>query len=278
MKCILSGGSGFIGRHLALRLLAEGHQVKLLNRIILADPVQLSAYMEFEKPDYIFHLASYGNHSHQKDEDVTFVVNLEYGWNLLKATKDIPYKKFINFGSSSEYGRCEVGMVEDFATYPETVYGATKAGMTNLCITHAKRYNKPITTIRPFSVYGEGEASFRFIPKVIESLRTGQTFPLDPYANHDWIYVEDFIDGVMAAVNGNEAIVNIGTGQQHTNMEIVNILEEISGRKAVYTLVDTLRGYDSPNWYADNSRLKSLGWRQKHSLREGLRETYERTA
>lgn len=276
MKSVLSGGKGFIGSHLCLRLLEMGHEVKLIDRFMMADPVKLRDYLELENPDYIFHLSAYGNHYDQIDDDLTFYTNIENTWNLLKASKNVPYKKLINFGSSSEYGTKNSPMSEKDLLETKNMYGATKASTTYLCNAYSEKYKKNITTVRPFSVYGEGEASFRFIPTVINSIRTAKKFPLDPYPQHDWIYISDFVDGVIKCLKTKDKVVNIGTGSQFTNMQVVNFLEEIAGSESSYNLISGIRDYDSNNWQADNSLLKSLGWKQKHSLREGLKKTYER--
>lgn len=276
MKCVLTS-RGFISQHLSLALLEIGHEVKVLSRNLLADPVKLKEYIEFEKPDYIFHTSAYGNNYDQVDDDVTFYTNIENSWNLLKAIKDTEIKKMIVFGSSSEYGLKKDPMKESDKTDTKTLYGATKVAVTQLCQAYANKYKKNISVCRPFSVYGEGDAAFKFIPRVIESLKSGKKFPLDPYPKHDFIYISDFIEGVIKCLDTTEPIINIGTGKQVTNMEVVNTLEEIAGTKANYSLVNNLRGYDNDNWVADNSLLTSLGWKQSHSLREGLKKTYERT-
>lgn len=276
MKSVITS-RGFISQHLALKLLDLGHEVKVLNRNILADPHRLKEYFELENPDYIFHTSAYGNNYDQIDDDVIFYTNIENTWNLLKASKGTEYKKMIIFGSSSEYGTKKDPMKETDIPETDTLYGATKVSVSYLCRAYAKKYQKNISIVRPFSVFGEGDSSFKFIPRVIESLKTAKSFPLDPYPRHDFIYVSDFVEGVIACLESSEWIVNIGTGKQVTNMEVVNILEEIAGTKAKYSLVNNLRGYDNDNWVADNTKLRSLGWRQKHSLREGLQKTYERT-
>ena len=69
--------------------------------------------------------------------------------------------------------------------------------------------------------------------------------------------------------------MNIGTGIQSTNLDIVRALEDILVKKARFTKVEGMRPDHSFIWCSDNMKLKGLGWKQSHSLVEGLRETYE---
>ena len=105
------------------------------------------------------------------------------------------------------------------------------------------------------------------------------TFNLDEYGSHDWIYISDFIDGlflVQEKVNQLKGkIVNIGTGRMHTNKEIVTLLEQISGKKALAIPLPNQRPNDSEVWMADMTLLNSLGFYPKVMLKEGLKRVYE---
>ena len=280
MKALISGRNGFIGIALDRRLTELGYETIELHRRLLYDIDSLKSFVHRISPDYIFHLSAYGNHSTQNDWFNTIRTNIKATYNLLDATKDIPYKGFINFGSSSEYGRKGEPMKESDLLEPVTMYGATKASSTLICDVFARTFNKPIITVRPFSVYGEGEAEFRFIPTVIKGLLNKTFIDLAPDPKHDWIYIHDFIDGVLTVANSAQKlginVVNIGTGKQYTNMEVVEELEAVSGLRVNYDVFGDkmMRSYDTGNWVADNSLLKSLGWTQKNTLKRGLEKTY----
>ena len=96
------------------------------------------------------------------------------------------------------------------------------------------------------------------------------------FPSHDRGHIDDFIDGLLIATKNNVDILNIGTGKEYSNIEVVETLEEISKMKANYNKVKQLRGFDSNYWSADNSLLKDLGWHQSHSLLDGLKECYEK--
>lgn len=225
----------------------------------------------------IFHCASYGNMSHQKDIPMTVMANLIGTFNMLKESIDIPYRSFIHFGSSSEYGMRESPMSELDRPNTTTFYGASKVGATYLARAFAKQFDKPIVTVRPFSVFGPGEADFRFIPTVIRSIIKDESFQLDGKANHDWVYIQDFIDAVFLVANRavSDGIVNIGTGRMHTNKEICELLKKISGKQYLAVPMEGMREDDSSMWLANNKYLTGLGWFPKHMLQEGLQKTWE---
>lgn len=238
---------------------------------LLYQPNELEKFFKKEKPDYIFHLASYGNHSNQQDINMTVFANIIGTWNMLVASKDIDYKGFIQFGSSSEYGKKNLPMNEGDVLDPDTFYAASKAGATHLVQTFCKVTGKPTVVVRPFSVYGQGEADFRFIPTIIRSRLKNQAMDfIEGY--HDWIYVSDFIEGVITVTDNIDKVlgkvVNIGSGKMASNSDIMTLLG--SPRR---NFISQITRNDSPVWVADISLIKSLGWEPKTSLEEGLKAT-----
>ncbi len=273
--CALSGSSGFIGKHIQ-RLWKEKYTFVPISQDLLYSPDNLAEFFNKEKPDVIIHLAAYGNHSNQDNPAMTVFSNIIGSFNMLYASLQVPYTKFIQIGSSSEYGKKSLPMGESDICDPETFYGASKLSATYIARTFAKQYGKPIVIVRPFSVYGEEEASFRFIPTVIRSLLNDEEMELDITASHDWIYVEDFIVGLeLVIANGQLGqIVNIGTGRELTNLQVIEALQNVSGRKLKYK-EKKFRPNDSGKWSADISLLMSWGWRAKYPMGLGLGKTLQ---
>ena len=195
-------------------------------------------------------------------------------FQLLEFTKDVSYKVFINFSTSS-------------VTLPiQTVYSATKHSGEYICEAFCQKYRKPIVSVRPYSVYGPGEADFRFIPTIINKGLNGDKPKVILEPRHDWIYVEDLINAVLLIVKNigilRDQLIPIGTGISWSNQEIVDIIDEIfkqydDNYKEIFydVLLKDLREYDTQEWVANISILKSLGWSQKYSLREGLIECFK---
>lgn len=274
---LITGINGFIGKHLALKYKMLGYEILSVDREVLGNPVQLNNALKDVDIEYIFHLASYGNHSNQDDENEMIATNILKTWFLLDATKDIPYKAFINVSSSSVYGVKEKPMSETDSLETTSLYGATKISGEFLARYQALSKNKPIVNVRPFSVYGMGEAEFRFIPTVIKAVNEGIEFQLDPEVNHDWIMIFDLIDGLVTVAKNAKKLkgqsVNIGTGIQTTNKDVVDKIKWILDKKATFKVKRDMREYKPKDWLADIDLIKSLGWSPKVDLFTGLKET-----
>ena len=263
-KAVITGYHSFIAGHLIKRLEEEKFEIVKLER----------GYTTIEDFDYWFHLSSYGNHYHQKDEKTTFDVNVKYLFDILNSIKDKQFTAFINFSTSSV----------DLSV--QTMYSATKYIGEQICNIFREKYKKPIISIRPYSVFGEGEADFRFIPTVINNGLNGDKTKVILEPRHDWIYIGDFVEAVLLIVKNIDSLkgqpIPIGTGISWSNQEVVEIIDQIfheydNNYKEIFydVLGHNIRSYDTQDWRADNSILKSLGWQQKHSLREGLIECYK---
>jgi nucleoside-diphosphate-sugar epimerase len=277
MTIWITGSSGFIGSHLRKRF--PKRNTVCIPHETLGDMEALTTLAKEQPPTSIYHFASYGNMAGQKDIQMMFDSNVLYLFNLLRATKDIPYKVFINCSTSSVYGDKKHPMHETNSLEGKDPYAITKQCGELLVKLFVELYDKPIVNIRPFSVYGEGEASFRFIPTVIRCIIKNKPMKLAP-GMHDWIYIEDFIEGVMAVQENIKDVkglaVNIGTGQQYDNYDVVKYLCMLSGKninKLPITYINSLRSKES--WVADNSLLHRLGWVQKYSLIDGLTKLWK---
>lgn len=279
-KALISGYNGFIAKHLREELFKRNIESVALSRFELyLNPPQLTELIFHHKPNYIFLLHAYGNHRNQTDETKAVMANYFATWNIIKATEFLEYDTLINFGSSSCYGIKDHAMSETDNFEPDTFYAATKAGMIHLTRAFAKQYDRPICSVVPFSVFGEGELPNRLIPAVCEHLVTSQPLSVTLTPTHDWVYVKDFINGVMLAVDNIQKLkgetLNIGTGIARSNQEIINKLEKISGKK-LHRGNDTIfHQFDSSLWQADIAKLKSLGWKQTVSIDEGLERCFK---
>lgn len=263
MKALCTGSHGFIGSHLVKALEERGDEVYPVGYMdFLSGQQGFRDLIGDEVIDYVFHLAAYGNMSFQKEyvNDI-FNSNLVGTMNLLMGLKDIPYKAFINVSSSS-------------VTLPhQTMYSATKLGAEALCKAFVDEYDKPIVTVRPYSVYGPGEADFRFIPTVFRSCLTGEPMKLAYNPVHDWIYVDDVVKQMIVMcryakeVKGD--VLDLGTGVPTHNYEIVDRIEKITGKKANIEGNIDFRSFDNGKWYSRKPLKKFT------SLDKGLLKTYE---
>lgn len=277
---LVSGSHGFIGKHLCNRLAKEGYKpIAIPRELLIHDPIALEDLIKKTKPEFVFHLASYGNHSNQRVITDVVNVNVAGTFNLLSACAGENIKGIVNIGSSSEYGHKRYTMREDDVCEPVSLYGATKLATTAIVKAFSFENRQQAITVRPFSVYGQGEADFRFIPTVIRKILQREELQLIPEQGHDWIYVEDFVDGIIKIMDEvpfwNGEVVNLGTGIETSNTQIVEMLLRMSDtRNLKMKLVEPERMIDSPRWVADISKAKQYGWQPKTSLQEGLTKTF----
>ena len=241
MNYYISGQSGFIGTAITKYLkgnsvfaIPRGKSIEGLIKILYLNP-----------PDYIIHLATYGNQCYQKDFPETVKANIIGTYNLLEAAKSFGYKAFYNLSTSSV----------TFFDKP-TYYSITK-----FCAEQLAGMYKNVINVRPYSIYGPGEQKHRLIPTVINCLNTGVEMILDEKACHDWVYIDSAIKALFAGAT------KIGTGVKTTNLEIVRILEKISGKKLKY-ITGKMRIYDNEEWVCKEG-IHDIG------LYEGLKRTYE---
>ena len=297
---LITGGAGFIGANLARRLLDLGYEVNLilkdstniwrLENILsklniyktnLLDREKLEEIIREIHPAIIFHLASYANYRDQKESIEMAEVNIKGTLNLLMATRHIDYKIFVNTGSSSEYGIKNTRMTESDMLQPVSFYGSTKASATLLSLAFAKEYKKPIVVLRPFSVYGTYEDKNRFIPTIIRSLIQGRSIKITSgRQRRDFIFIDDVVDIYLRTISKGKKlagqILNMGTGKEHENDEVVKLLFKVAGKKVIVEKgAFAKRLWDNPHWVADISKAKKmLKWTPKYSLAEGLEKTY----
>lgn len=241
MNYCISGKSGFIGQAVTRYLLEKGESVFGMPRGLTIE--ELVQYFDMTNPDYIVNMASYGNHyDYQKDFRQMVETNIMGTYNLLEAAKSTNYKLFYHVSASS---------------ISPSYYYETKLCGERL----AKMYPRTIASI-PYSVYGPGEARHKFIPTVTRALFTGETLTIDENATHDWILVTDLVEALFAGET------ELGTGTKTTNIEVIRMLEDISGKKLNYK-TGKLRSYDNDNWKA------SKGVSRHVDIYDGLKLTYE---
>lgn len=299
-RVFITGSSGFIGANIVRELLRNKYDVHILNRsrklswrlkgienLITIHNEDITNFLRLKKalskinPDYIIHLAAYGAYHYQNELEKIVHVNIEGTKNLLEASKNIPYKCFINTGTSSEYGFKDESMKETDFCNPISYYAATKLAATNICKIFAQINNKPIVTFRLFSVYGPYEEHTRFIPTIMKSLIQKKEILLTPgNQRRDFIYTGDVAEAYIRALTLGKKIqgeiCNIGTGKEYTNDKIVKLLFAVTGNKTeIKKGAYPKRAWDTSHWKADTSHAKKiLGWEPRHTINQGLSTTY----
>lgn len=250
----LTGSNGFIGSQLAKRLVSYTP--------IFHQDIQKT---DFSNASKVFFFSSYGNMSDQKDDFNTLHANIIDLIHVLNSVDKARIESFVFLSSSS------------VKLKHQTMYSRAKRAAEEVLLAYLEKYSMPITIIRPFSVTGVGEQKAHLIPVLIDSLSNGRVVTLDPDPVHDFIDVQDLVDGILnLSDNKARGVFELGTGNGYTNQQVFDLVVALlpDGRRTPLkvNLVKGLRPYDSKNWVSTNFRSRSWGWQPKKSLRESIVE------
>jgi nucleoside-diphosphate-sugar epimerase len=298
---LVTGAAGAVGAVLVRRLLADGAIVHAIlraetDRWRLADVVNRLVVHEADLtrrddvgrvvgavgPDVVFHLARHRGNPSALEYRSAYAHNVDATLNLLEAAGGRPLRRFVHVGSSLEYDLERSPLRESDAPAPRTVHGVTKAAATLLVQHFARTRGLPAVVLRLFTVYGPWEAPKRFVPRVMMAAIDGLPVRItaDPELAHDWIHVDDVVEACVRAVEADGVdgeIINVGTGRQSTNRQVVEAVERLIGRPLVREDKPfPPRPWDTGKWVADVSKANArLGFTAQADLETGLARTLE---
>jgi UDP-glucuronate 4-epimerase len=252
--------------------------------IDIRDMEELSRVVAQTRPTVIIHLAARAGVRPSIEQPHLYErVNVEGTLNLLELCRRFRVDKFIFGSSSSVYGATssvpfsenEVGLK------PLSPYAATKLAGEMLAYTYAHLFGLSVICLRFFTVYGPRQRPDLAIHKFTELIEAGKPVPIfgDGSTSRDYTYVADIVAGVLAALNydlrppsgcARFEVFNLGNSQPVKLSELVELLEKVTGRRAIREW-RTLQPGDSPLTWADVSKAsRVLGYRPTTTLEEGL--------
>jgi len=305
MKILITGGAGFIGSHLAERLVSQGHGVWILDnfdpyydpelkrrnlaglsqspryRLVegdIRDRELVRGLFHGERFDLVYHMAARtGVRPSLVEPGLYFEVNVTGTVNLLEACRASGVKSFIFISSSSVYGNnTKIPFSEsDRVDSPVSPYAGSKLAAETVCRCYHQSYGISVFAFRLFTVYGPRQRPDMAIHRFTERALAGK--PLEIYGDgsmsRDFTYVDDIVDGLVAAidkVSGFE-VINLGDSQPVTVSRLVSLLEAVIGRK-VAKVYKPASAADVRTTYADIRKAgELLGYRPEVPLEEGLR-------
>ena len=311
MRTILvTGGAGFIGSNFVRRVFRDRPDVRLVVLDALTYAGNLSNFdvAMRDHPRFEFWYGDVNNITlvdrlvAQADQVVHFAAESHVGRSIaddriffqtdVMGTQSVAnavlthasrVERFVHISTSEVYGSAvREPMDEDHPLLPSSPYAAAKAGADRLVDSYVRTYDMPAVIVRPFNNYGPNQHLEKCVPRFVTSILLGEPIELHGggTAARDWLYVEDCVEGVLAALDAPLArvrgqVVNLATGVATTVTEIADRLFEIAGRPAV----ERVRVADRPGQVqlhiGDARRAKAvLGWTAKTSLADGLARTY----
>lgn len=302
MRALVTGGGGFVGAHLATRLVRDGWDVVTTVRpgappwrlgvlgvaddvtVVAADLADRDATAEVTRraqPDVAFLLAAARARATAAQRAATAAVNATSALWLVDALPD-RCRAVVRLGSSTEYGRADAPMGETSPVRPRGFFGATKAAGSWLATAAATERGLRSTVLRPFQVYGPLDHPGRLVPRALRAARTGEVLPLtDRGLRRDWVFVTDVVEACLATALADHLplgqVLNVGTGRQVANDELVDEVRRVT-RRPVAVAEGALppREWDAGSWVCDPSLARELlGWEAKVALDEGLSRCWE---
>ncbi len=275
-KVLVIGASGFIGSALATRLMAQGRDVVPVDSSVgdIADRETLAKFAHLEIA-HVFHLAGKTFVPDSWDDPQAFCQTNVLGTvNVLEfcRKKHIP----VTYVSAYVYGHPDrLPIAEDSEIRPSNPYALTKRMAEEVCEFYASAYQLPVTTIRPFNVFGIGQAKHFLIPAIIEqALGAGNEIVVKDLApRRDYVYLEDLVAALLATLDKADgySVYNIGSGVSLSVQEAIETIQDVAGTKKKIVCDQAIRTNELMDVVADISKAgRELGWKPEHSFRAGI--------
>jgi GDP-4-dehydro-6-deoxy-D-mannose reductase len=308
-RILVTGASGFIGRHLCADLVRKGHQVTgtflaaselrgfdrsiPMIKVDVRNRAQLESAIRASRPETVYHLAgqAYVLDSY-RDPVGTFETNVIGTIHLFELLrKRPPLESIVVACTGAAYGLPERTPIDEGCLLrPIHPYGASKAAQDILCYQYAKNFEMPIVRARLFGTTGPGKRGDAINDFAVQL----REFELHPGGSHDLrvgnLRKDRDISDVRDIIRAMELIgrradpgeaVNLGAGQAYRIGSLLKQLIRLFGiRVRVRSVPELIRPTDEPRIVADITRLRSLGFRPKYSMDRTLRDvaTYWRSA
>jgi UDP-glucose 4-epimerase len=302
MKCLVTGAAGFVGSHLAERLLHEHHEVVGIDCFVPYYPrwikernlqgLQAQPQFQFIEAnlldldlpailaqgiDCIFHQAAQAGvrASWGKEFADYTALNILGTQRLLEAAKPHALRKFVYASSSSVYGDVTtLPMREDALPRPLSPYGVSKLSAEHLCYLYWKNYGVPTISLRYFTVYGPRQRPDMAFHHFLRLLLEGRPIPIygDGEQTRDFTFIDDIVEANILASQATVVGValNIGGGTTVTLHQAIQVCEEVSGKHAQLDIHPVAKG-DVRQTLADVTQARQhLGYRPRIDLRQGL--------
>ena len=301
---LVTGAGGFIGSHLAEKLVELGADVRAmvhynalgtygwLDQSALGEKMTVvpgditdrdSVFHAADGVDTIFHLAALIAIPYSYKAPSSYVrANIEGTMNVAQAAKDLRIRRMVHTSTSEVYGTARyVPIDEKHVLQGQSPYSATKIGADKIVEAYTLSFGLPAVTVRPFNTFGPRQSARAVIPTIITQVLSGKTVALGNLTpTRDLNFVSNTVDGFIAAATKEAAIgqtINLGTGREISIGDLANLIAKIAGRPiTIESQTERLRPNASEveRLLADNALAKNLlGWEPRISLEDGLATT-----
>jgi nucleoside-diphosphate-sugar epimerase len=299
LRILITGASGFIGKHLLEKLLKisdliacvdlffdqtfierYGERVQLFLGNILDKSFIASCIQNF-LPDYVFHFAGSKNRTNSLPEfKSSYEINYMGTLNLFEALlKNQNLKLVTILGTIEEYGHTCSPFKEDSHELPNSAYGLSKLSATKLALIFNRQFNFPVVVLRPSIAYGPAQGEEMFIPALIKTLLRKEPFKMtEGNQLRDFIYIDDLTDALLKGINcrGLEGhIINIASGISIKIRDIALQIAEMTNNRENLKIGEVpYRSTEIMDYTVDISKASTLlHWYPLTILSDGLQKT-----
>jgi nucleoside-diphosphate-sugar epimerase len=302
MKCLVTGGAGFIGSHLVDALVARGDAVRVLDNVstgIESNLDQVRSKIEFRKEDVrdaeavrkacvgvdvVFHLAAMPSVPRSiEDPAGSFEANVRGTHNVFLGARAEGVGRVVYSASSSAYGDTPtLPKVESMPPAPKSPYAADKLYGETLCRVFSGVYGMECAALRYFNIFGPRQrpdsAYAAVIPKFVEAFRLGRAPVIygDGEQSRDFTYVLNAVAANLGAAKATGLlgrVFNVGNGARTTLNELLRLIAAEMGAKAE-ARYEAERAGDVRHSLADVAAAKeAFGYEPNVDLRDGLKKT-----
>jgi len=304
MNFLITGAAGFLGSHLANRLVREGHQVRGLDDLSTGDPTLLDPGILFTRGDVndrpklwtllqdvdcVYHLAArvYVSESILYPREYN-AANVGGTVSLMEAMRDVGIRRVVFISSGAIYGeQSEQPLREDMIPNPRSPYAVSKLAAEYYVRTIGALWGIETVCLRIFNAYGPGQQLPPAHPPVVpyflrQATRNGSlVLHGDGKQTRDYVYVDDVVSAMIAASTApdiNGLVINVGSGIETSVSDLARLVLKVTGSPS--NLIENPHTSGGVSRMCASTALaeKRLNYKPSISLEDGLRLTLQRDA
>jgi UDP-glucose 4-epimerase len=286
-RILVTGGSGFIGRHVVADLTAAGAHVRVVDLKPHADPAVDIVIGDLAEPevieaslqggvDAIVHLAAVTSVLRSVEHpELTHRTNVTATAALLEAARVAGVRALVFTSTNAVVGPMEDPAISESSRLrPLTPYGATKAAAEMLMSAYTEVYGLRCACLRLTNAYGPGmEAKDSIVARLMRAIRTGARFEIygDGRQVRDYVHVSDIVAAMRLALASDSwrGPTVIGSGTSLSVLEVVDAVKKVSGASLSVRHGPAKPG-EMPAVIVDTSRARAAGWSPRYDLAAGL--------
>jgi len=292
-KVLIVGGTGFIGYHFAKLCLKKNFDVISISRSKPSRERKLRKikylYVDISKKEILKKklkpyssincIVNFGGDVDHKNRVKVYKSHFIGLKNLCDFFIKKKITRFIQIGSSMEYGRKKSPHIESELNKPISNYGNAKFLATKYLINLSRKYKFPCVVLRPYQVYGPNQDNNRFIPFIINSCLKNQDFPCSEGKQfRDFLFITNFVEAVYKCLkikkNLNGQIINIGYGKPQNLKKIINfIMKKIKKGKPEFGKINLRNEENMVTYPSIKKSKKLLNWYPKTKFKYGVLKT-----